>query len=176
MEMAAFSQHQTQGRKIFQRTEDYMKDLRGMILDYLREAKLMQVATSKDNKPWVATVWYASDEDLNIYFISRKARRHSLEIKENPAVAGAIVKPHLGGSGEKIAGLQLEGEAELCFGEALMKSRELYFAKYPAAEHIPLETLEDPNFTAAFYVIRPKAFILFDEVNFPDNPRQELKL
>lgn len=153
-----------------------MKDLKELVSTYLEEAKLMQVATSKDNKPWVATVWYASDEDLNLYFISRKARRHSLEIKENPAVAGAIVKPHLEGSGEKVAGLQLEGEAELCFGDTLVEARGLYFAKYPAAEHIPLETFEDPNFTAAFYVIRPKAFILFDEVNFPDNPRQELKL
>lgn len=153
-----------------------MKDLRGMVLDYLREAKLMQIATSKDNKPWVATVWYVNDDDLNLYFISRKARRHSLEIKENPNVAGAIVKPHTQGSGEKVRGLQFEGTVEWCFGETLQKARELYLAKYPMAERVPLETLEDPNFTAAFYVVRPKAFVLFDEVNFADNPRQELRL
>lgn len=153
-----------------------MKDLREMILDYLGESKLMQIATAKDNKPWVATVWYANDDDLNIYFISRKVRRHSLEIKENPNVAGAIVKPHLQGSGEKVRGLQFEGTVEWCFGDTLKRACELYVEKYPTAERIPLEMLEDRNSTGAFYAIRPSLFVLFDEVNFPDQPRQELKL
>ncbi|MBI4009752.1 MAG: pyridoxamine 5'-phosphate oxidase family protein [Candidatus Aenigmarchaeota archaeon] len=153
-----------------------MKDLREIVRAYLTETKLMQIATSKDNKPWIATIWYVHDEDLNLYFISRKATRHSIEIKENPNVAGAIVKPHTVGSGEKVRGLQFEGTVEWCFGKILEKARELYYAKYPTAEQVPLEVLQDQNFVAAFYVIHPKAFVLFDNVNFPDNPRQELKL
>ncbi|MBI2327786.1 pyridoxamine 5'-phosphate oxidase family protein [Candidatus Curtissbacteria bacterium] len=153
-----------------------MTNLKELIAEYLRDAKLMQVATSQNNKPWIATVWYVNDEDWNLYFISRKNRRHSLEINNNPYVAGAIVLPHTKGSGEKVRGLQFEGKAEEAKGKALKKARNLYLIKYSSAEDIPLKKLEDPKFIATFYVIHPKAFILFDEVNFPDNPRQELKL
>ena len=151
-------------------------DIRRLIVEYLTEAKLMQIATVKGNKPWVATVWYVHDEGLNLYFISKRARRHSLEIKENPNVAGAIVKPHTIGSGEKVRGLQFEGTAEEAKGAILRNARELYIAKFPTAEKIPIEQLEDPTFKATCYVVKPRLIVLFDEINFPDNPRQELKL
>ena len=32
-------------------------DLRRLVVEYLIEAKLMQIGTVKGNKPWVATVW-----------------------------------------------------------------------------------------------------------------------
>jgi len=152
--------------------------LRKLVVDYLNEAKLMQIATVKNNKPWVATVWYVHDEELNLYFISRKSRRHSLELKENPNIAGAITKPYTIGSGEKVGGLQFEGKAHDLTDEpdTLEKIVKLYHGKYPKAEDIPLEKLTDPKWVATFYVVHPKAFVLFDEVNFPDNPRQEFKL
>ena len=77
------------------------KNLEMLVREYLKEAKLMQIATVKNGKPWVASVWYANDDDLKLYFISRKSRRHSLELKKNQNVAGAIIKPHTIGSGEK---------------------------------------------------------------------------
>jgi uncharacterized protein YhbP (UPF0306 family) len=142
----------------------------------LHEAKLIQVATAKNNIPWVATVWYVSDTRLNLYFISRKSRRHSLEIRENPNVAGTIAKPHFIGSGEKVTGLQFEGKCREAKGGLMAKARHLYLKKYTTAEKIPLKKLKDPDFTAAFYVIKPRSFVLFDEVNFPDDSRQEVRL
>ncbi len=150
--------------------------LRQLIEDYLKEAKLMTLATVKDNKPWVASMWYVHDEDLNLYFISRKSRRHSLELKENPNVAGTITIPHAKGSGEKVRGIQYEGVAQETTGKILKKARELYFKKYPNAEKIPLARFLIPTFIATFYIVRPSSIVLFDEVNFPQNPRQELKL
>ena len=153
-----------------------MNNVRELVEEYLKEAKLMQIATSKGNKPWVASVWYANDKDLNLYFISRKSRRHSLELENNPNVAGAIVKPHVIGSGEKVRGLQFEGTARACRGAELKLASELYTKKYPRAEKIPFAMLRLASFIAAYYIIKPKAFVLFDEVKFPKDPRQELKL
>lgn len=130
-------------------------DVKKLVEEYLQEAKLMQVATVRDNKPWVCTVWYVHDEDWNLYFISRRSRRHSLELKDNPKVAGAIVTPHTKGSGEKVRGLQFAGTAKEAMGKTLAKARKLYLAKYELAENIPLKQLQDPNFIATFYVIRP---------------------
>lgn len=136
----------------------------------------MQIATVSGSKPWVASVWYVHDKDWNIYFVSRKSRRHSLELKKNPYVAGAIVVPHTIGSGQKVRGLQFEGTAKECNWAELKKGRELYLKKYPTAEKIPLKMLKLVSFIANFYIIRPKKFILFDEVNFPKEPRQEIKV
>jgi len=106
-------------------------DLRKLIEDYLKKAMLMQIATVKNKKPWVASVWYAHDEDWNLYFISRKSRRHSQEIKKNPNIAGAIAIPHTKGSGEKVRGLQFEGTARVTKGKEVKKAVDLYLAKYP---------------------------------------------
>ena len=155
-----------------------MKNLKRIIVDYLKEAKLMQIATSENDKPWIATVWYVHDEKLNFYFISRRSRRHSLELKKNPNVAGTIVKPHTKGSGEKVVGLQFEGTSHDLTDEPneIKKADRLYHEKYSLAEHIPLKQLTDPKWIATYYVVHPKVFVLWDEINFQDNPRQEFKL
>src|SRR3989344_6926656 len=148
-------------------------DLKNLIEDYLKEAKLMQIATSRDNKPWVASVWYVHDTDWNLYWISRHIRRHSLELKDNPNIAGAIVFPHTKGSGEKVRGLQFEGTAHDLTGdeelETLKKARKLYMEKYSMAEDIPVKDLTNPDWIATYYIVHPTTFILFDEINFPDN-------
>lgn len=148
-------------------------DLRKLIEDYLKEAKLMQLATCKGDKPWICSVWYVHDKNWNLYFISQKNRRHSLELKENHHVAGAIVSPHTKGSGEKVRGLQFEGKARETKEDEADKANRLYRTKYALAEHINLEELMDPKVTYGYYIIEPKNFVLFDEINFPDNPRQE---
>ncbi|MDO8618471.1 MAG: pyridoxamine 5'-phosphate oxidase family protein [Candidatus Daviesbacteria bacterium] len=151
-------------------------DLKSLIEDYLKEGKLMQIATSKENTPWVASVWFVHDDKLNLFFISTKDRRHSKEIKENPKVAGTIVIPHLKGSGEKVRGLQFEGIARETNAYEMDLANQLYKGKYELAEEIALEELMDPKVTFGYYIIEPKTFVLFDEINFPDDPRQELKV
>lgn len=136
----------------------------------------MQLATVKDSKPWSCSVWYASDERWNLYYISKKDRRHSHELATNPHVAGSIVVPHVKGSGEKVRGLQFEGIASATKGDELAKAHKLYLAKFPLAEDIPLALLRAAKFIATYYVVRPSVLVLFDEVNFPNQLRQEVKL
>jgi len=50
----------------------------------------MQLATALDNQPWVCSVWFAADKDLNIYWFSSTTRRHSGEVLKNKKVAAAI--------------------------------------------------------------------------------------
>src|SRR3990167_10572859 len=86
-------------------------NIRQLIKDYLRKAKLMQLATSVNGQPWVCSVWFASDEDLNIYWFSSTTRRHSGEILKNKKVAAAIVLPHT--PSDPPRGLQLQGSAQM---------------------------------------------------------------
>ena len=152
-------------------------ELKKLIAEYLKEAKLMQIATSKDNKPWVATVWFAYDNNFNIYFISRHNRRHSLEIAKNPYVAGAIVKKHET-LGDKTRGLQFEGKCSELKGSELIKNFAIFARRFPKVTKFilsPKEIIEGAT-DHHLYKIVPSSIVLFDEVNFPDQSRQELKL
>ena len=51
--------------------------LKQHIQQYLQEAKLMHLATVSGGKPWVCSVWFAADEDMNLYWFSAVTRRHS---------------------------------------------------------------------------------------------------
>ena len=65
--------------------------LRKLIVAYLQEAKMMQLATvGADGRPWVCNVWFAVDKDLNVYWFSATTRRHSKEILQNSHVAVAM--------------------------------------------------------------------------------------
>lgn len=149
-------------------------NLRKLIEDYLKEAKLMQVATSLANQPWVASVYFAYDDLLNLYWISRPTRRHSRELKKNEKVAGTVVLPHT--HGEKVRGLQFEGVAKELNGQKAKEAMEHYSKCYPDISQEKIEAIIEGKDSHVCYQITPTAFILFDEVNFPDNPRQELNL
>lgn len=152
------------------------KSIKKLVEDYLDEAKLMQISTAKNNKPWTASVWYAHDENMNLYFISKKKRRHSIELSKNPNVAGCIVKPHTIGSGQKVRGLQFEGTARPCNPTEIRKADALYFKKYKKAERTPIKELLSPKLYYTYYIVKPKRIVLFDEVNFPKHPDQEYLL
>lgn len=148
--------------------------LRKLIEDYLKEAKLMQLATSLDNQPWVCSVWFAADSDLNIYYFSSITRRHSKEILKNNKVAGAIVLPQT--PDDPPRGLQFQGIAELLEDQSdINKAISVYADRIFPREKIK-EFMENKEKPHHFYKIKPTQFVLFDSVNFPDNPRQEYTL
>ena len=149
-------------------------NLRKFVEEDLNEAKLMQLATSSDDQPWVCSVWFAADEDLNIYWFSSTTRRHSKELLKNKKVAAAIVLPQT--PEDPPRGLQLQGVAEqLTSKKDIAKAILLFvgriFAKKQIAEF--MTSKEKPH---RFYKIKPSQIVLFDTVNFPDESRQELKL
>jgi uncharacterized protein YhbP (UPF0306 family) len=149
-------------------------DLRKLIKDYLEKAKLMQLATSVENQPWVCNVWFAADENLNIYWFSSTSRRHSEEVMKNPKVAAAIVFPQT--PKDTPRGLQLQGSAQLLMEQShIDKAISVYADRIFTREQI-LEFMNDVENPHKFYRIKPTQFVLFDIVNFPENSRRELNL
>lgn len=151
---------------------DLMEDkLKKLIEEYLKKAKLMQLATSVDNQPWVCSVWFAADNDLNIYWFSSTTRRHSNEVVKNQKVAAAIALPQT--PEDPPRGLQFQGTAELLTDqEDIDKAISIYAGRIFSKETIKefMKNREKPH---KFYRIKPTQFVLFDVVNFPDNSRQE---
>lgn len=148
--------------------------LKKLIEDYLKEANLMQVATSKDNHPWACSVYFAYDSIPNLYWISLPSTRHSKEIKNNNRVAGTIVLPHT--PGDDVRGLQFEGTAKETVDKKEIKQAMQYYAKRYKMPEKRVNAIVENKDGHMCYSIKPTLFVLFDEANFPNNPKQEYRL
>lgn len=149
-----------------------MISLEELIRKYLKEGRILQIATSAGDQPWCCTVYYASDEDLNLYWISKSDTRHSKEIQQNSKVAGAIPIKY---DNLIVIGVQFEGRAVMIEDPQVIKDKvKLYADKFSRGEDWYQDFLKGSN-VHKLYKIEPKSFVVFDRVNFPDNDRQEWK-
>ena len=150
-------------------------DLRKLIKEYIKKTRMIQIATSIGNQPWAFTVYFAHDEDLNFYWISKPSTRHSQEIMKNPKIAGAIVYDQQPYPKKGVRGLQFEGIAELLSGEEEQAASKLYIEQLDREDTLLADVRSGKN-PHKFYRIKPHKFVLFDRENFPENERQELNV
>lgn len=98
------------------------------IITFLKEHHVLNLATSRDNKPYCANCFYAFQEEPLVFVIASDTKsNHIREALQNPNIAGSIYleTKEIG----KIQGLQFVG---------LLKSpteleKKLYFKAYPFA-------------------------------------------
>jgi len=57
------------------------------VLDFLKNQRLMAIATSDERGPWIANVYFSADEKGTIYFVSSIDTRHSEMILKNQNIA-----------------------------------------------------------------------------------------
>lgn len=150
-------------------------DLKELIAEYLKEPRVMQLATVRDNKPWVCNLHYYVDSSLNFYWISTQTRRHSKDIEQNPCTAVAITVHEDTPEENYIVGITAEGEARLLSEERIKVVGLEYVQKLEKSSTLLEDILTAKN-PHKFYVLKPTKIVLFDNKNFPDNPRQELVL
>lgn len=138
------------------------------IKDYLQQANYMQVATVAGGQPWVCTVHFVEDDDMNLYWLSLPSRRHSLEIASHNKIAVTVpIKFDL-----PVVGIQAEGIAEVVQEPARI---EIVMKKY--VEKYDIGQAFYDNFIAgknqhAMYRFNPGKYFLFDEVNYPGEGRK----
>jgi uncharacterized protein YhbP (UPF0306 family) len=146
-------------------------ELKQLIQDYFRACQVMQLATVRGGMPWICSVHFVTDENMNMYWTSSKARQHSKEIMDDSRVAVAIVK-----DAERKQGMQIVGTAAMVSLEDAARVDALYGARFGNGSNRLEEVMEnDPN-GRAYWVIKPTTISLWDEVNFPNSPKQEFIL
>lgn len=146
-------------------------DLNHLARDYLDIVKHMQLATVKNGKPWICTVYFVADENNNLYWTSGRSRQHSLEILGDPKAAATIVKDT-----EKKQALQIAGEAFEVEDEDLERVHKLYQDKFGPKDYDLEEIKQHSPEGRAYWVLKPTTIMFWDEVNFPKQPKQELDL
>jgi uncharacterized protein YhbP (UPF0306 family) len=140
---------------------------RKFIDEYMAKGKIMQLATVGDNGPWICTVNYANDADGNIYWMSMRRTRHSVEVEQNTRAAVAIVLDP-----ERKMGLQLTGRASRVDDDNLEQVHNLYSAKYGGKPERLAEARSASLDVRTYYVFRPDSAKMHDQVNFPTGPQQ----
>lgn len=150
-------------------------DGKKLIQQYLKDARVMQLATVSTNKPWTCNLHFYADDEFNLYWISTLARRHSKEISENAYVSAAI-KIHEDTQDEPyVIGISIEGTARLLTEHETKIIGEQYVAKLKKAPTLIEEILSGKN-PHKFYLLKPTNIVLFDTKNFPQEPRQEYQM
>lgn len=88
-------------------------------LDFLKQHIIAVVATTdEDHQPNAATVLYHIDDNMNLFFMTRKQTRKYKNIKRNGRIAVVV------GMGDGQGTIQAEGEAEV-----LENGLEAFFAE-----------------------------------------------
>ncbi len=154
------------------------RDVLKHVREYAQNGKLMQLATADNNQPWIINCWYTFDDDFNFYFISGENARHVKELKNNKKVACSIT-PHysLEKLGQKVQGLMFEGLAEEVSGFSLTEVFNNFTTKWKlATKYIDLDRLKKGGAGSKLYKVKAIKMVWFDEINFPDDPRQEIVL
>jgi uncharacterized protein YhbP (UPF0306 family) len=155
---------------------DVDSGLSKLINDYLNAGRVLHIASVSNGKPWLTHVWYAvGPTQYSIIFTSNKTRRHSREIQLNPDVSGGVVAIDLEGLGQKIRGLSFEGKAHEATGDEISLTYDAYARRWPQVRGMfSAKEIETAASNMRMFIINPSRIVLFDEVNFPTDPRQEL--
>lgn len=102
--------------------------LQAQVLSYLRNHRVVTLATGAGGDPWAAAVFYVSD-GFRLYFLSSPTSRHSLNLAKDQRVAATIQEDYA--DWLEIKGVQLEGYAREIHGTEEQLARALYAEKFP---------------------------------------------
>ena len=108
------------------------EDDRAAIARMLAEHNTLTLATCRDGAPWSATVFYASDGEFNLYFVSDHRTRHAREMAASSRVALAINADV--DDWNDVRGLQIEGDAARVEGAERAKALALYLARFASVK------------------------------------------
>lgn len=136
------------------------------VLDFLKQHRLMSLATFGKH-PWIASVYYSFDSDLNLYFISVPSTIHAQKMKKNREVAAAISDSQQKPSDIK-RGLQIYGKVEPISGinkinYALRLWKDFLNVQRP---DITFENMKKGLYKGKMYKLIPKKIKLFDQEKF----------
>lgn len=87
------------------------------------------LATVGAGGPWAAAVFYASDADLSLYFVTEPGTRHGSDLQNDARVAVAIHADVA--SWNDVRGLQLEGTARIVPETDRPAALEIYLRRFP---------------------------------------------
>lgn len=134
-------------------------------LDFLRNNSVAVVATSFENHPDVSPVYYISDDNFNIYFVTQMNTNKYVNISKNDRVTVVV------GTGPEHVSIKIQGKGDFVLGETktaiferlLMLMYSEHIKKWPMRD---MEKFKKSRITV-FRVIPDKVvFMNLDDENY----------
>lgn len=148
-------------------------DAKQLTKQYLEQVSIMQLATAEGNSPWVITVHFCTDDNMNFYWASKKFRQHSLQLEANKNVAATVMVHENNMEEDYVVGITIQGQAFRMDAPVSDVIKQKYITKL-GKDPVLFEEIADPDGQEAFYVLKPSKIVLFDTNNFPSSPRKEI--
>jgi len=98
------------------------------IRHFIQSHFTLTLATADGDQPWATALYYVSDADLNLYFISDPATRHVRDGLRIGTVAVAIHGAHQFWA--TIRGIQMQGRLEVIAPADRPRVESLYFRRF----------------------------------------------
>ena len=115
---------------------------------------------------------FAYDNELNLYFRTKIDTRHSLEVKENPYVAGNIVTQH--GNKDKPRGVYFEGTCKIVEDDPeLTAAVDSYSERFDIERESLSDKIKDE--VHRLYKITVNKFYVFDARESSPSQKYELE-
>lgn len=150
-----------------------------ILIEYLSQHNLMQVATYGSEHPWITSVYYTFDDNLNLYFLSSPNTIHCQQILENPQVAVAITNTQQSLSAKK-KGVQLFGTAQQISDVAKIKHALSLWKQHLGVkdQELSYENMAKKVIKSKMYKITPQKIKFFNQELFdvPDGKEPILEM
>ncbi len=150
------------------------------IRKFMAERTTLSLATVSGSGPWAATMFFAEDPDLNLYFVSDPKTRHCIEAASNPEIAATINEDCK--AWQSIQGLQIQGRVSVVADEDRSDVQALFLKKFPDVGDLlqaPVGSegrmIADRLLQSAFYRITP-SWIRFIDNTISFGHRSEVTL
>ncbi|MCA9380852.1 pyridoxamine 5'-phosphate oxidase family protein [Candidatus Dojkabacteria bacterium] len=134
-----------------------------LIKTFLENNKLVTIATEDSGNPWICNVYYASDDDLNLYFLSSIEENHSKHIEENNNIAFTVVWFNPDNLSDRKS-VQAKGKIEIVgVGKELIHGLKIYTKKFGRNYKELHNELEHKLSDMRLYVIRTSYIKYWDD-------------
>jgi general stress protein 26 len=139
------------------------------LLECINSTEYCCIATVDENSGvWSNPVYFAWDDNFNLYFISQLPSRHMTNLAKDSRISVSIYKTEQKGD---VAGIQLEGIAQrLTLREDISRAFKVYHGR-TGGGHDQEQYINNP--TWHFVQITPKQIYYFD-TRFFEEERQEV--
>jgi len=147
---------------------DYTKFQNPNIYAFMKKNHIAVLATAtKDGKPYAATVYYATDSKLNVFFVTKDRTQKSRILTENPRAAVVVYEA------DTQTTVQISGNVSVVDNpEMLAKALRMmsgYSKETAGTEETPIEKLNSGNYL--LYKISPESIRMGE---FKYGPRNQL--
>lgn len=146
-------------------------DGKAIVKQTIGSSTYLSLGTTDGKSPWVNAVFFASDKDYNLYFVSYSDSLHVQNILKNPNVAVAIFDSYIIPGGGRAQGVQIKATCNRLTKEDLPEAIDLLYAKrFPDPKERATRDLSIARFSKNdsegrvdhIYKITPQHFYILD--------------